>query len=58
MTSNCLFFFVLRKLDNVTKSLITLEFKNSEVKQKELLHHKTKNRKTLLINGYDNFMVL
>ena len=31
--------FFIRKLDNITKSFITLEFKNGKVQQKELPHH-------------------
>lgn len=31
--------FFIRKLDNITKSCITLEFSNGKIKQKELPHH-------------------
>ena len=31
--------FFIRKLDNITKSFITLEFKDGQVQQKELPHH-------------------
>lgn len=33
--------FFIRELDNITKSFITLEFKNGQVRQKELAEHKT-----------------
>lgn len=33
--------FFIRELNNITKSFITLEFKNGQVRQKELAEHKT-----------------